>query len=89
MRNDFFHWLLHLMKFDQQYTLLVKSVEMPGIEPGSERFDPRKSTSVACRISSPQTPRRAGKPVTICLSFACLAESHAALHHCFARSVTG
>jgi hypothetical protein len=38
-----------LMKFDQQYTLLDESVEMAGIEPASERFDPRKSTSVACR----------------------------------------
>ena len=44
-------------------------VEMPGIEPGSERFDPRNSTSVACRYSSSQTPRRAGKPATICWIF--------------------
>jgi len=52
---------------------------MAGIEPASERIDPRKSTSVACRSSSSQGSRRAGNPVTICLSFAQLAESCAAL----------
>ena len=31
-----------------QHNVLDNVVEMPGIEPGSERLDPRKSTSVAC-----------------------------------------
>jgi len=35
-----------------QHKVLDNSVEMPGIEPGSERLDPRKSTSVACRTLS-------------------------------------
>jgi hypothetical protein len=48
MRKSFFMGS-PLMKFDQQYTLLVVCVEMAGIEPASERIDPRKSTSVACR----------------------------------------
>jgi len=43
-------------------------VEMAGIEPASERFDPRKSTSVACRFLSSQSSRRASYPVTICWS---------------------
>jgi len=56
---------------------------MPGIEPGSERFDPRKSTSVACWRLSSQGSQRAGYPVTICWSFAHLAESCAALSPLF------
>jgi hypothetical protein len=37
-----------LNNFDQHYNLLVEIiVEMAGIEPASERFAPRKSTSVA------------------------------------------
>ncbi len=64
-------------------------VEMAGIEPASERFDPRNSTSVACRYSSSHASRQAGKPATIRWSFACLAESHAAPYLCLARSVTG
>jgi len=59
--------------------MLDNVVEMPGIEPGSERIDPRKSTSVACRSLSSQGSRQAGYPVTICLSFAYVAESYAAL----------
>ena len=43
-------------------------VEMAGIEPASERIDPRKSTSVACRRWSPQGSRRAGNPAAICWS---------------------
>ncbi len=38
-----------LIPFIQQLNCWMIAVEMPGIEPGSERLDPRKSTSVACR----------------------------------------
>jgi len=52
---------------------------MAGIEPASERLDPRKSTSVACWGLSSQRSQRANFSVTICWSFAHLAESCAAL----------
>jgi len=39
---------------------------MAGIEPASERFDPRNSTSVACWRLSSHGSRQAGCPVTIC-----------------------
>jgi len=67
---------------------------MAGIEPASERFGPRKSTSVAGRGVSSQAsrpartscdqPHQARKP-----SFAQVAASCAAFHLCHARSVTG
>ncbi len=63
-----------VIKQTDRHDLLGKSyrsvclVEMAGIEPASERFDPRNSTSVACRILSSQGSRRAGNPVTICWS---------------------
>ena len=43
--------------------VLGNSVEMPGIEPGSERFDPRNSTSVVGRGLSSQRSRPTG---TLC-----------------------
>jgi len=59
---------LSLKNFDQQIIIIAgrNFVEMAGIEPASERFDPRKSTSVACRILSSQGPRQAVFPGTIC-----------------------
>jgi hypothetical protein len=59
-RVDMF--LMSLKGFDQHCNLLVEIVEMPGIEPGSERFDPRKSTSVVGRGSSSQGSRPTGTP---------------------------
>jgi hypothetical protein len=53
-------------RFVKQIVLDNCVVEMAGIEPASERFDPRNSTSVACRGFSSQGSRRAGNPVTIC-----------------------
>ncbi len=44
-------------------------VEMAGIEPASERIDPRNSTSVACRILSPQGSRWASNPAASCELF--------------------
>lgn len=47
MRNSFFIFCTFYRK---TYRLAGSTlVEMPGIEPGSERFDPRKSTSVVGR----------------------------------------
>jgi len=48
---------------------VTRKVEMAGIEPASERFDPRKSTSVAGRRWSPQASRPArtacGQPLCL------------------------
>ncbi len=67
---------------------------MAGIEPASERFDPRISTSVVDRLISPEALRSTEGSSGQSLgpespSFVCLAPSHTALRLSYAYSTTG
>jgi hypothetical protein len=74
--------------------LCALKVEMAGIEPASERLDPRMSTSVAGRFCRQMGPRPAKAPLNQPLepessSFMRLAAFRMALPLCVARSFPG